>query len=93
MGGDGFAAGFDTRAGFVLALRCGFEVNLGAEHFIQLGDRLRLVKKLALPGGHVKLLAARPVAIGLQDPKRLFQEPDTPFACRQLGRALGIPAP
>ncbi len=80
-------------AGFVLALRGGFEVDFGAEDLVQLGDRLRFVKELALPGGYVKLLAARPVAIGLQDPKRLFQEADTPLASRQLGRALGIPAP
>ena len=78
---------------FVLALRGGFEVHLGAEHLIQLGDRFRFVEQLALSGGDVKLLAARAVAIGLQDPKRLFQEPDASLASCQLGTALGIAAP
>ena len=92
MGSDGFAAGFGARRGFVLALRCGFEVDFGAEDLVQLGDRFRLVKELALSGCNAELLAARPVAIGLQDPKRLFQDSDAPFASRQLWSTLGVAA-
>ena len=80
-------------SGFVLALRRGFEVDLGAEDLVQLDDRFRFVEELALSGGDVQLLAARPVAIGLQDPQRLFQEPDAPLASGQLGSTLGIAAP
>ncbi len=65
MSGDGFAAGLGARARFVLALRRGFEAYLGAEDFIQLGDCFRFVEQLALAGSDVKLLATRPVAIGL----------------------------
>jgi hypothetical protein len=93
MGGDGLAAGFGTRGRFILALRCGFEVDLGAENLVQLNDRLRFVEELALSGCHGELLAARPVAIGLQDPQRLFQQSDPPLASSQLGNALGIAAP
>ncbi len=65
MSGDGFAPRFGSRAGFLLALRRGFEVYLGTEYFIQLGDRLRFVEQFRLTRGDVQLLAARSVAIGL----------------------------
>ena len=93
VGGDRLAAGLGAGAWFILALRGGFEVDFGAEDLVELGDRFRFVKELALAGGDAELLAARPVAIGLQDPKRLFQEPDAPLASCQLGSALGIAAP
>jgi hypothetical protein len=60
MGGDRFAVRLGAGGGLLLALRCRFEVDLGAENFIQLGDRFRLVKELASPGCNAELLAARP---------------------------------
>ena len=69
----------------ILALRGGLELDLGAERYGQLDDRLGFIEQAALAWCDAELFTTGPEPIGLQDPEGLFQQSDALLTPTHIG--------